>query len=393
MTEPEKEILSRDAGKEIAERFREDASTNSIDKAVKTALDKIPFTLLSDKHIKQVVVATGAISPFFEGGKSRLKKSAYEGRIGSKAYIFGDDSAPIKCYDSSKETFLLIPKNSIVFVECDLDFRLPDFIAARFNLQIRHVHRGLLLGTGPLVDPGFRGKLGIPIHNLTDEDYKIPSDEGLIWLEFTKTTADIGGDKSGADPLGGKEFWDISKYLVKASRQFGLDPDRPSVPIRSSLPTMFDKANSSAKAAEIAAKASKKYSRNAAIINFISAFSAAVAIAALIATFIFSVRDTQKVLSDLGPRLSEVEQKFDNHGKAVSASLQTDQESQTALEKLLAQARDTDVTTQDIVRQLQNQISVNKTLQSTVAKLEGDLGQLAEEIRTLRATEEATPEN
>ena len=53
---------------------------------------------------------------------------------------------------------LTVGANSIVFVECDLDFRLPDFIALRFNLQIRHVHRGLLLGTGPLVDPGYRGK-------------------------------------------------------------------------------------------------------------------------------------------------------------------------------------------------------------------------------------------
>ena len=65
-------------------------------------------------------------------------------------------------------------------------FHLPEYIAARFNLHIRHVHKGILLGTGPLIDPGFSGKLLIPLHNLTDNDYKSKGGEGIIWVEFTK---------------------------------------------------------------------------------------------------------------------------------------------------------------------------------------------------------------
>ena len=59
------------------------------------------------------------------------------------------------------------------------------------------MHRGLLLGTGPLVDPGFHGRLLIPLHNLTSDEYTIRGDEGLIWMEFTKTShlqAACGGD-------------------------------------------------------------------------------------------------------------------------------------------------------------------------------------------------------
>ena len=59
------------------------------------------------------------------------------------------------------------------------------------NLRIKHVHRGLLLGTGPLVDPGFGGDILIPLHNLTSDPYRIRGDEGLIWIEFTKTTAAV----------------------------------------------------------------------------------------------------------------------------------------------------------------------------------------------------------
>ena len=50
----------------------------------------------------------------------------------------------------------VFPENSITFVQIESKIRLPNYIALRFNLRIQHVHRGLLLGTGPLVDPGFQ---------------------------------------------------------------------------------------------------------------------------------------------------------------------------------------------------------------------------------------------
>lgn len=65
-------------------------------------------------------------------------------------------------------------------------FRIPDYIALRFNLQITHVHKGLLLGTGPLIDPGFEGKLLIPLHNFTLNKYTLYGGQDLVWIEFTK---------------------------------------------------------------------------------------------------------------------------------------------------------------------------------------------------------------
>jgi deoxycytidine triphosphate deaminase len=70
--------------------------------------------------------------------------------------------------------------NSIAFVSLEPLFQLPDYIAIRFNLKVRHVYKGLLLGAGPLIDPGYVGKLNIPLHNLTAEDYDLGADEGLI---------------------------------------------------------------------------------------------------------------------------------------------------------------------------------------------------------------------
>ena len=55
--------------------------------------------------------------------------------------------------------------NSIAFVQVEPVFRLPDYIALRFNLKITHVHRGI-----------------------------------LIWIEFTKTSSLPKPDTS-AEPM------------------------------------------------------------------------------------------------------------------------------------------------------------------------------------------------
>lgn len=242
----DREILNRIDGKQRADDFRKAGQGDPF--------PSISPALLSADEIKIYVERTGAISPFYCGGKqkSRLKKASYEGRIGHHAYEYNDQG---KLEEALGEKELIVGANSIVFVECDLDFRLPDFIAMRFNLQIRHVHRGILLGTGPLVDPGFWGKLCIPLHNLTDEDYAIPRSEGLIWVEFTKTSS-FGKLGQKALSTEDKEFWgDIRDYIRKAAQPF--DKNKSPVSIRSSIPLVTKEAEESAKNAEESAEKSK----------------------------------------------------------------------------------------------------------------------------------------
>ena len=238
----ERKILSREGAREQAEKHRDSGQADPF--------SDIPPSLLSAEHIKRYVMETGAIAPFHSGGgrDSRLKMATYEGRIGNCAYLYNKQGR-LESLDFGEE--LTVEANSIVFVECDLDFRLPHYLALRFNLQIRHVHRGLLLGTGPLVDPGYWGKLCIPLHNLTDEDYTISRNDGLIWIEFTKTTVE---NKEGRPPLDLSEnkngYWDIKEFIERASNpRNGIGE---SVPIRSSISGVIDRAEHAAISAKTA---------------------------------------------------------------------------------------------------------------------------------------------
>jgi deoxycytidine triphosphate deaminase len=148
----------------------------------------IPRALLSSEHIKAYVRQTGMIHPFDDDQKlEALKSASYEVRAGGQFIYWDKDEEQVVQLIRRDETFTL-PANSISYVQIGCEFRLPQYIAVRFNLRITHVHRGLLLGTGPLVDPGFHGRLLVPLHNLTSDKYTIRGDEGLIWMEFTKTS-------------------------------------------------------------------------------------------------------------------------------------------------------------------------------------------------------------
>ncbi|MDP9316476.1 MAG: hypothetical protein M3R24_37430, partial [Chloroflexota bacterium] len=155
-TNPQGVFAQNDA--EADQRFRRYKSVDPL----KTVLP----ALLNSADIYDYVAKTGMLYPFDASG---LKSASYEVNLLGKCVIWDEGGNKQKITISKGDEFKL-PKNSIAFVQVEPFIRLPDYIALRFNLKITHVYRGLLLGTGPLVDPGFEGPLYIPLHNLTTND-------------------------------------------------------------------------------------------------------------------------------------------------------------------------------------------------------------------------------
>jgi hypothetical protein len=48
--------------------------------------------------------------------------------------------------------------------------------------------QGILLGTGPQVEPGYRGSLSCPLYNLTDRPIKIDYKQDFATIDFERTT-------------------------------------------------------------------------------------------------------------------------------------------------------------------------------------------------------------
>jgi deoxycytidine triphosphate deaminase len=155
----------------------------------------IPPALLNSADISDYVAATGMLYPF-EDSDEQLKSASYRVNLLGKCIYWDDENGEKKVIQLDKGKEFKLKPNSIVFITPEPTFRLPDYIAVRFNLEIKHIHKGILLGTGPLVDPGFVGKLLVPLHNLTANEYIFRGGDPIIWIEFTKLSPNDKWDRT-----------------------------------------------------------------------------------------------------------------------------------------------------------------------------------------------------
>lgn len=266
----------------------------------------VPVALLSSAEIYDYARVTGMIFPF---DAECLKSASYEAHVSGK-FIMWTAKGDREEQDVKKGEKIVLPANSIAFVQVEPQFRLPDYIALRFNLRITHVHRGLLLGTGPLVDPGFHGRLLIPLHNLTASDYEIDTNKALIWIEFTKTT--FGFDdfsNSDLDPTRPRPYRGFPDDKKNLEPETYLHKANKSNPIRSSIPDVIESSENEAKLASDRAKNAEESAQNAqnaaegirkqaTRIGFISLFVLVVATATLLYQIFSLVQDTQSLVLD-----------------------------------------------------------------------------------------------
>ncbi len=184
----------------------------------------IPPSLLNAGDVADYVAATGMVCPF---DVDKLKSGSYEAKILGKCYWWDEKGKKHEEELVNKMDRFELKPNSLVYVQVEPKFRLPDYIALRFNLKITHVHRGILLGTGPLIDPGFEGKLLIPLHNFSNNSYTLKAEDGLIWLEFTKLSPirRYEGDIEPKAPLVGDARDREGEYIPFLNDKKNKDPD------------------------------------------------------------------------------------------------------------------------------------------------------------------------
>jgi deoxycytidine triphosphate deaminase/cell division protein FtsL len=142
----------------------------------------ISASLLNSKDMIQYILTVGMIEKF---DPKDLVGATYICKF-SGEYIYWDADR-IKHRDKlTGDKALTIYPDSIVYLGIEPLFRIPEYLVLRFNLRVKNAYKGLLLGTGPIVDPGFTGRLFIPLHNLTSNEYRIKRNAPLIDVEFTK---------------------------------------------------------------------------------------------------------------------------------------------------------------------------------------------------------------
>ena len=265
--------------------------------------DIVP-ALLNSADIHDYIETTGMVFPY---DPSLMKSSSYEARIGEYAF-FWDEEGKKREIRPDKSSRVELKPNSLVFFETKEEFRLPPYMALRFNLRIKNVYRGLLLGTGPLVDPGFEGKLLVPIHNLTNNTYSFQRDETFIWIEFTKISPNKNWQRSPRQqafsrhgvyepfPLG-KKYPKPPAYFEKANRGNSINNATPKA--------LFETSKIAECALESANDAKKA-------VNFMT-FGGVIAVLVLAAAFLPLIYSSVSLSKDVSRTVSEFRKEYQDH--------------------------------------------------------------------------------
>jgi deoxycytidine triphosphate deaminase len=269
----------------------------------KTYANRDPFpdilpSLLNSADVWDYVLSTGMLCPF---RPEELKPASYEIRLLGEC-VYWDEQSHQKIVNLKEGDEFILKPNSIAFVTLEPYFRVPDYIALRFNLKITHVYRGLLLGTGPLIDPGFHGRLSIPLHNLTTNEYKFKGGEGLIWMEFTKLSSHIKWENlTGLQNRVGeyksfpsqKNLKGVKEYLAKAS---------PHRAIKSSISDAVISARD----------ASRKAARSSQLFSVGGVIAIAALTVSIIVPVIQLVQDTKSSFKELPIKDAELQKKIES---------------------------------------------------------------------------------
>lgn len=165
------------------------------------------FGTLSDKDIKSMCEQGCLIEEDFD--PNRIKQACYELRCGNVYYDLSEGS---KRYVLSEgDNLLLRPKQTLVVITME-SLRLPLDVLGRI------LTKGMLFSIGVLpvntyADPGFSGRLGIVLHNLSNSYLRITPGDAIAKIEFSRLQNPVSRPYEGQHGYQ-TEIWPIRTDMI-----------------------------------------------------------------------------------------------------------------------------------------------------------------------------------
>lgn len=327
-----------------------DSDVKALEKAnpflEKTARDKYaryksadPFpqigeALLNSADLLRYLKTVGIVEPF---DIDNLKGVTYQCSFSGEAHRYDRESEEMEDIHLNDGEELVLEQNSITYLKIEEKFHVPEYMALRFNLSVSHAYKGLLLGTGPIIDPGFDGNLFIPLHNLTGNEYVIKKGAPLIRVEFTKLSrSPAWGSKNARifppiEPITKETpaYASFSQSISDALRDPGKKQfytKRDNASVRSSIPDAIqasaDKADEAHESAKIAAGEAQKSADTAKDIEKkVQTWTIAAALSVIIAIFAVLV-SVYSLIQDANVRYDSMAQEIEACKQQICALTQ-----------------------------------------------------------------------
>lgn len=291
------------------------------------SIDPFPHVgeaLLNSVDLLMYLLMVGIVEPF---DVDKLKGVTYQCSFSGEAHRFDLKTGKMEESNLSNNEELTLEPNSITYLKIEERFHVPEYMVLRFNLSVSNAYKGLLLGTGPIVDPGFEGNLFIPLHNLTGNQYIIKEGASLIRVEFTKLSRHVdwhNKKKNLFPPL--KPITKNTPRNAKFSKFFEdalLDPDKKmfytkgsSVSVRSSIPDAIsaaaDKADEAQRSAASAASTAEEMEKSVRKWSIFGAVGGVIAVASLMISVFALIQDANARYDGIVQELQDANARYDS---------------------------------------------------------------------------------
>jgi dCTP deaminase len=150
--------------------------------------------ILSDSDIQRYMQSGDITIRSFSGN---LEPASYDLRVGLEGL---SDAGRV---DLATDGYMTIPRGATVVVYPLEEISLSVKVVARYGLRSRFARKGLILLSGPQIDPGFGGRLGVTIFNAGTAEVSLSSGEPFATVEFSLLSSPAS--KGYAGPYQGQQ--------------------------------------------------------------------------------------------------------------------------------------------------------------------------------------------
>lgn len=147
--------------------------------------------MMTDEQIRAAVEAREIILDPFDS--ARVEPASYDIRVGNRAFASSSKEIVVL----SEKGVLIIEPGEFAVLESRERVELDRSTAAQLGLRSEYARQGLLMLSGPQIDPGFKGILVVRVVNLAPKRVALPHEAPFLTVQFFRLSTPSSKAYSG----------------------------------------------------------------------------------------------------------------------------------------------------------------------------------------------------
>jgi len=148
-----------------------------------------------------------AIAPFEDGC---LEPASYDFRVGDQAFLSGTDAIA----DVANKGLIIMEPGEFAVIATRETVRCGPQFAAQLGLDSKYARQGLVLLSGPQIDPGFHGVLIVRVTNLAPRRITLTHEARFLTVQFFRLSRPVAkpyaGSRQGQTGLGSSDIEELT---------------------------------------------------------------------------------------------------------------------------------------------------------------------------------------